>query len=1479
MDVVITPQTTTTTVRGAKRCDLTEGLVATLRMSGVSKTAAPTTFACVCAHPSDGERLLAGDSRGTVLHVSLSRNRCHVVARLSSQVTALAFATTMAPAMCLAASGGHLLVLGIEDGKVHHRLKGQHLNRIDGMQAMGRLCITKSSDAAVVWDLTTLKPLHTVVCVAPCLAVLLTPRNIAFVSNSEIILRDRVHIEDVGSLVLPEERPIEAHGSTAANAPGSHIVSGCLKNSMLVVYDVQARTCSRIVALPHERVRGVAAVDWVTSEQIAVLSSNLSLFIVNGVTGPTPKLLYSFEACGRAAFASCVAMAVMSSGQHCAVALSDGGLRLWHLETARTASKLRNQTSTAHKPLKSFVVDFAHCEAAAAGPRRAASASSKENVPPSDVQEHHVAFAATHAELRPVIDMPEGEEASPMPAPPVPSRIPDAARVTCADRSSWIYSELTAKRYATLPARSGVRDELVPGGAMTTTTTAMSGKAGKLKGTKSNQTVRILPRGEAALNSAGTAFPDLTIQLKLDDDTKEYNMERLHALLITYGVFPERFRALIWKFILRLHTTQTNAFEVLAKKGVHSAALDLLNAYPLPGSRLKLALERVLSCLSHHAPVFAHIRFLPEIVFPFVKVYQSDNRSAFEAVLVWFLNWGKEFVRYYPQPPVALLVSLEELLLEYDAELHTHMTTIGCGVDVWGWGVMRGMYSAILSRNEWLQVMDHAFSNQPVWLWCFHVSWLHVVRRSVLALGTYAELEAFFLKNSPCDLHLVLRGSYSLHKKLNKQNSLLTTWRDYVSFVPITCVGDTYPAFLDFPEYAEQTATEQAQVVTKYEQAIERSERNIKNMRTQLDRIRHDEEVCIRRERAIARGRQQHKEDVWLSRLKMQRDLQMMLDREAEVKLHLAEEQRSSTQRFVDVHLEQRAAQTIDREDLEEQTRQTLHWERHNADTAGNLDEIARRNREQYEAARALVDPPRPNAVSPVPIARQPINGADSTSSQTRSSKKPQQHQQNSNKAAESTSTTKTKEKRTPGYSCEAAVECNLIASPAALLHSQSVMTDDAAIRTPTSMREAGLVSSPSSRGRRPPTTEGSDDVDVGRSNVRDSLNSTADYQVSPPTDLRASDRPQAQEDDNDGTRNTAVAAGGETADGSTTISQTSPAHNDANPATAVATSTSTSHPPRPAAIAEAAAAITSASSTATSVAPPPQGRPPLPTPAPNAPRSSIPYVCPAEQSCRLQASVDDDMDFERILERLRKVHARVENVVHSDESGTTTTTTTTTSSGSSSKWCDTSSLPVECQAILNNIRNSQHELEALISTSAEERARDLMERRVADMTAQIRSEQQTTTNTTTSSSREHQRNVRSILRSNNRNDTKEKDDNDDDTFEDDDLDRTNISELLDRFGVHRDDVAHPRFGGAEDFDRDSNANAHDLDSSTTLSSSASSTCRGARRDAGDVLLDLTLNDDSLLEDGENFASNIMRGVSRQCCDDGSSSSSLSETN
>lgn len=103
---------------------------------------------------------------------------------------------------------------------------------------------------------------------------------------------------------------------------------------------------------------------------------------------------------------------------------------------------------------------------------------------------------------------------------------------------------------------------------------------------------------------------------------QELHTERLIPILKEFGEYPEAYRVLIWSTILKLPSNR-NAYSALTNKAVNANfTSELLKNYPLANRSKKVLLMTTINCLVHWCPLLTQCSFLPNLVFPFLMVFQ-----------------------------------------------------------------------------------------------------------------------------------------------------------------------------------------------------------------------------------------------------------------------------------------------------------------------------------------------------------------------------------------------------------------------------------------------------------------------------------------------------------------------------------------------------------------------------------------------------------------------------------------------------------------------------------------------------------------------------------------------------------------------------------------------------------------------------------------------------------------------------------------
>ncbi|RHY24811.1 hypothetical protein DYB32_008678, partial [Aphanomyces invadans] len=298
----------------------------------------------------------------------------------------------------------------------------------------------------------------------------------------------------------------------------------------------------------------------------------------------------------------------------------------------------------------------------------------------------------------------------------------------------------------------------------------------------------------------------------------EYTVQhrRLQQLLRSYGRFPEKYRLLAWKYILRL-PINTAAFEQLVAKGNHSTTTRLHDLYPIQNQRLFRRLKRILSALAHWCPVYGELTTVPALAFPFVKVCVNDDVVAFEVVLSVLVHWGRDFVLQYPYPPRPQLTRLDQALQQRDAQLHAHFMSHRITPEDYGWSLVSTAFSEVLARHDWLCLWDNLIAHwdKPSLLWTAVLAYLSQIRNSLLQSTTASAIQASFHHQQPLQVKqwIVTMHAIQLPKLVDADDSNDDDW------FPLP--PGQYPAFTRYPTFVVDYQIQERNRIATEEAALE----------------------------------------------------------------------------------------------------------------------------------------------------------------------------------------------------------------------------------------------------------------------------------------------------------------------------------------------------------------------------------------------------------------------------------------------------------------------------------------------------------------------------------------------------------------------------------------------------------------------------------------------------------------------------------
>ncbi|XP_075215664.1 TBC1 domain family member 31 [Lycorma delicatula] len=309
------------------------------------------------------------------------------------------------------------------------------------------------------------------------------------------------------------------------------------------------------------------------------------------------------------------------------------------------------------------------------------------------------------------------------------------------------------------------------------------------------------------------------------------NVERLRPILKEFGEYPECYRLVIWKNILALPMNRS-AFNALISKGFHIVSESVGKAYPLENKHLLSSLKRSMSCLAYWSPLFSQVSYLPEVVFPFVKVFKNDPLACFEAVITIIVNWCQRWFEFFPFPPVNVLSLIENVLSEWDEELFLWFNDHHITAHTYGWALLENMFSEVLTSHQWLQLFDNILSNEPSFIIFAVVSYNVLCRSALLKLSNISDFETFYHNQNAIDMKKFICKIYKMCLETEADNHP----KNYLKpFTPLE-KGEMYQVFSDYPKVVIDLQAEHVNAVRMEELELLNEQSRLANARLEHER-------------------------------------------------------------------------------------------------------------------------------------------------------------------------------------------------------------------------------------------------------------------------------------------------------------------------------------------------------------------------------------------------------------------------------------------------------------------------------------------------------------------------------------------------------------------------------------------------------------------------------------------------------------------
>lgn len=211
----------------------------------------------------------------------------------------------------------------------------------------------------------------------------------------------------------------------------------------------------------------------------------------------------------------------------------------------------------------------------------------------------------------------------------------------------------------------------------------------------------------------------------------------------------------------------TNSFTELLRRGVHPCARDYGKIFPLRDQHSLQSLIMICSCLAHWCPIFglqsdSNENFLPNFIFPFVKLFSNNLLMSFEIIATILFNQCQLWFEFSPIEPINYLGMVENVLNHFEPSLLTFYSNRKITAKTFAWKMFRTAFTEVFNEIQWLQVWDHILSNPPYFLLFVAVAYNIVQKTVIVRLPDNDNIEAFFDDQNNIDMKAFIEKIYNL---------------------------------------------------------------------------------------------------------------------------------------------------------------------------------------------------------------------------------------------------------------------------------------------------------------------------------------------------------------------------------------------------------------------------------------------------------------------------------------------------------------------------------------------------------------------------------------------------------------------------------------------------------------------------------------------------------------------------------------------
>ncbi|CAD7014110.1 TBC1 domain family member 31 [Ceratitis capitata] len=300
-----------------------------------------------------------------------------------------------------------------------------------------------------------------------------------------------------------------------------------------------------------------------------------------------------------------------------------------------------------------------------------------------------------------------------------------------------------------------------------------------------------------------------------EDVRKLLNRDRLLGILREFHWFPQKYRVIIWCALLQLPYNRSEYFQLL-KMGTPTMVKQRAKQIQIRDGTLRNALIRAWSCLAHWCPVFAHSKFLPNLLFPFVKLLQRNALVTFEICVTLLMNHFQLWFELHPLEPNNYLGLCENILQSECAELCTFYAGMHVRPEHYVWSILSTGFSEVFNEADWLCLWDNIIAWPSYFPIFIAVAYNIEQSKAIMHLPDKPTILAFFHEQNPVDVSKVISKAFNLMQKCPQT---LHPGRYMKEF---QCIPKkVYPKFLNYPREWLAKHEEDLSAVQKEKQYID----------------------------------------------------------------------------------------------------------------------------------------------------------------------------------------------------------------------------------------------------------------------------------------------------------------------------------------------------------------------------------------------------------------------------------------------------------------------------------------------------------------------------------------------------------------------------------------------------------------------------------------------------------------------------------